>query len=179
MDTDAFWALIDEARAAAPADSPDWDAFEAVAERATALLAVRPREDILAFQQIFWNLMGASFREPLWGAAYTINGGCSDDGFDYFRGWLIGQGRATYESAVADPDSLAGHPVVQAAAKNCDLWNESMLGVASAAYRTAFGEEPPRGSYTITYPDPGPGWDFDDEEENRRHIPRLSELYAG
>jgi hypothetical protein len=28
-----------------------------------------------------------------WGAAYLANGGCSDDGFDYFRGWLIGQGR--------------------------------------------------------------------------------------
>jgi hypothetical protein len=44
-----------------------------------------------------------------WGAAYLANGGCSDDGFDYFRGWLIGQGRKVYETVLADPDSLAAH----------------------------------------------------------------------
>ena len=37
--------------------------------------------------------MDDSYRWDLWGAAYLANGGCSDDGFDYFRGWLIGQGR--------------------------------------------------------------------------------------
>jgi len=29
--------------------------------------------------------------EPV-GAAYIINGGCSDDGFEYFRRWLVLQG---------------------------------------------------------------------------------------
>ena len=33
--------------------------------------------------------------------------GCSDDGFIDFRAWLIAQGRDTYLSALADPDSLA------------------------------------------------------------------------
>jgi hypothetical protein len=180
MDTEAFWALIDEARAVAPADSKDWADFEAVAKRAARLLAVRPREDILAFERIFGGLLSASYREPLWGAAYMINGGCSDDGFDYFRGWLIGQGRETYEKAVADPDALAGHPVVQAAAKEGDeLENESMLGISWNAYRSVFGEDLPREARTAAYPEPGPGWDFDDDEENRRHLPRLSELYRG
>ncbi|GAA2451030.1 hypothetical protein GCM10010191_81340 [Actinomadura vinacea] len=171
MDRQDFWHLIDQAREGAPDD-------RAIAERATALLAVRPREDILAFQQLFWDLMSESYREPLWGAAYTINGGCSDDGFDYFRGWLIGQGRATFESAVADPDSLAGNPVVQEAAKDfMELDNESMLGIAYGAYRTAQGEEMPHDAYTIKHSDPGPGWDFDDREETRRHLPRLTALY--
>jgi hypothetical protein len=169
MDKNSFWALIDDARAG---DDQD------VAGRAAALLAVRPREDILAFQQVFWDLMSESYREPLWGAAYTINGGCSDDAFDYFRGWLIGQGRATFESAVADPDSLAAVPAVQAAAEEfMELDNEEMLSIAWNAYRSAFGEDLPRGSWTMSHPDPGEGWDFDDRDETRRRLPRLSALY--
>jgi hypothetical protein len=54
--------------------------------------------------------MAESYRWDLWGAAYLINGGCSDDGFDYFRGWLLSQGRAIWQATLADPDSLADHP---------------------------------------------------------------------
>ncbi len=32
--------------------------------------------------------------------------GCSDDSFDYFRGWLIAQGKDVYHAALRDPDSL-------------------------------------------------------------------------
>ena len=31
----------------------------------------------------------------------------SDDGFEYFRRWLIAQGRTAFEKALADPDILA------------------------------------------------------------------------
>jgi hypothetical protein len=48
----------------------------------------------------------------LWAAAYLIEGGC-DDGFMDFRAGLMLQGRTAFEAAVADPDSLAGLPVVQ------------------------------------------------------------------
>ena len=34
-------------------------------------------------------------------------GGASDDAFDYFRCWLIGQGREVFEGALHDPDALA------------------------------------------------------------------------
>ena len=51
--------------------------------------------------------MNESYRWDLWSAAYLANGGCSGDGFDYFRGWLIGQGRTAYETVLADPDALA------------------------------------------------------------------------
>jgi hypothetical protein len=48
-----------------------------------------------------------SYDWGLWGAACVINGGCSDDCFDYFRAYLISRGREVFEAAVADPDSLA------------------------------------------------------------------------
>jgi hypothetical protein len=47
----------------------------------------------------------------LWGAADVIHGGCSDDGFEYFRCWLVSRGRRVYEAALADPDSLAQQDV--------------------------------------------------------------------
>lgn len=30
--------------------------------------------------------------------------GCSDDSFDYFRGWFIAQGKDVYMDALAEPD---------------------------------------------------------------------------
>jgi hypothetical protein len=110
----------------------------------------------------------------------VINGGASDDGFDYFRGWLIAQGRAVYEQALADPDSLAGLPaVVDACASGEDLWGEDILGVAWNAYQTATGSELPQGAYSLRYPDLDPSWDFDfdNETEMRRRLPRLTGLY--
>ncbi|MFD0852522.1 DUF4240 domain-containing protein, partial [Actinomadura adrarensis] len=151
----------------------------AVPGEAAKLLTVRPRADILAFQQILWNLMAESFRDPLWGAAYMINGGCSDDGFAYFRAWLIGQGRAVFERAVDDPDALADLPTVQEAAEDWrdDFDNEEVLSIAWDAYRMAFGEELPQDCWTVTYPDLRDGWDFEDWAETRRRLPRLAALY--
>lgn len=50
-------------------------------------------------------------------AASLILGGCSDDGFEYFRGRLIAQGREVFERSVADPDSLADLPVMDPPAR--------------------------------------------------------------
>lgn len=42
----------------------------------------------------------------MWGAGYIMNGGCSEDGFLYFRLWLMAQGREVFRAAVAKPESL-------------------------------------------------------------------------
>lgn len=59
--------------------------------------------------------MAISHRNQLWAAGYLINDGCSDDGFEYFRAWLIAQGREVFERVVADPDALAGLPAALSA----------------------------------------------------------------
>jgi hypothetical protein len=43
----------------------------------------------------------------MWCAGYIINGGCSDDGFEYFRLWVISRGKDVYYNAKANPDNLA------------------------------------------------------------------------
>ncbi|WP_200305078.1 DUF4240 domain-containing protein [Streptomyces adelaidensis] len=178
MDVNEFWGIVDEARRTAVSPTGD---DEAVAERAAALLATRPAAEILAAQQVLWDLMAQSYRAPLWAAAYTINGGCSDDGFDYFRGWLILQGRAVFERAVGDADSLAESPVVRAAAEEYDEVDcERALHIAWDAHRAVTGADLPPNSFRIRYPGLEQSWnfDFDDQEEMGRRLPRLAALYA-
>lgn len=62
--------------------------------------------EISEFNLIFNSLLSKSYRWDLWGAAYIINGGCSNDTFDYFRSWLIGQGKEMFYKALHDPESL-------------------------------------------------------------------------
>ncbi|MFD6970277.1 DUF4240 domain-containing protein [Streptomyces sp. NPDC059979] len=172
MDKQTFWQLIETARADAAAHE--------VAPRAAELLAGFPEAEIAAAQQVLWDLLAESYRSPLWAAAYVINGGCSDDGFDYFRGWLLTQGRATFDAALADPDSLAAHPAVrEAAAEGLELWDEEALSIAWTAYEKATGRELPADSFTIGYPPLDPSWDFDfdDEEQVTTRLPRLSALF--
>lgn len=117
---------------------------------------------------------------PLWAAAYLINGGCSDDGFDYFRGWLIAQGRTVFEQVTADVDCLADLPAVQAAeAEGIDLDGEQTLSIAWDAYEIATGTELPSDAFTINYPDLDPAWDFDfdDHSEVAARLPRIAALF--
>jgi len=56
-------------------------------------LATLPGEEIIRFDRTFATLMAKSYGFKLWEAAYALNGGCSDDCFQYFRTWLISQGK--------------------------------------------------------------------------------------
>ena len=101
MDSVTFWRMIEAAKRESGGD------VDAQVSTLQDALAKLPPEEIIGFEKISDEMYARSYRWDLWGAAYLINGGCSDDGFDYFRGWLVAQGRATWERAVADPDSLA------------------------------------------------------------------------
>ena len=41
-----------------------------------------------------------------WGAAYIAMGGCGDDGFDYFKSWIISQGQTAYLAFLENADNL-------------------------------------------------------------------------
>lgn len=124
MNKEQFWKLIEKARGQVPDTREDSD----VAGHACALLARCSAQEITAAQQTLWHLMADSYQNPLWAAAYVVNGGCSDDGFDYFRGWLIAQGCTTFERVLADPDTLAELPGVHtAAAEGIDFDCEDIL----------------------------------------------------
>src|SRR5215203_4472870 len=100
MDHLQFWRLIEAARAESGGDCRRQVIL------LTEILTELPEQDIVRFEQILGEHMAFSHNWDLWAAAFIINGGCSDDCFDYFRGWLIGQGAAVFYSAFRDPESL-------------------------------------------------------------------------
>ena len=172
MRTDDFWAVIDRATA----DRPDYP--DEVAKLAAAELATRDPEEIVTWDRHLGKVMAASSTEDLWAAAYLINGGCSAEGFDAFRGWLIAHGRSAVARAVADPDSLADLPEVRAAAQSGAVVEaDEVLTIGAEAYALATGGELPPSPAPPGRPDLAQLWDFDDEDEMRRRLPRLSALF--
>jgi hypothetical protein len=97
---DWFWSVVERTR------SPDGDQDRQMSALAAELSSLPPA-DIEAFSAAFDRLLTETYSWDLWGAAYVIMGGASDDSFEYFRVWLISRGRVTFESARADPDALA------------------------------------------------------------------------
>lgn len=127
MDKNVFWKLIEDARDAAE-DSGN------VAEHVVKSLLRYSPEQIIHWHCILNCYQELSYKNKLWAAAYVINGGCSDDGFDYFRGWLIAAGRETFVRALEDPDSLADAEVQFDTAEN-----EDMLSAGPTAYLRQVG----------------------------------------
>jgi hypothetical protein len=168
VDQDRFWELVEAAGAVADGGC------QGQAIQLAAMLEQLSAEEIIAFERHSVRLLDEADRWDLWGAAYQINSGCSDDGFVYFRGWLLTQGRAIWEAALEDPDSLATHPAV---ATGDALECEDILYVASVAYQARTGKELDRGrvdeDLAGTTRPRGTHWDFEDDDELRRRLPRL------
>jgi hypothetical protein len=100
MRAEEFWSIME--RAAESNHEPD--AQMKALRRALRELTI---EGIVSFEVAFRWYLNKAYAWDLWGAAYVIHGGCSDDGFEYFRRWLVSRGRDVYEAALNDPDSLA------------------------------------------------------------------------
>jgi hypothetical protein len=189
MDHDTFWALVDEARSRAGAGADDRGADDdPLPDALTGLLVERlGADEILAFAAAADDVTDAAYGWTVWGAAYLVEGGCSDDGFMDFRDGLILAGRGTFERVVADPDSLADHPTVAAMAGGGPAWFgfESLDGLVGDAWSRASGEDDEAyyaardaSSHEGSSSEPwGESWDFDDDGENARRLPRLTALF--
>ena len=101
MNKGQFWSIIDSTRAQAGGDP-----FRHIETLREALKQLKPGE-IVQFDSVFREYWVRAYSWSLWGAAYVIGGGCSDDGFMDFRGWLISKGQVTYEAVLQTPDALA------------------------------------------------------------------------
>ena len=157
---------------------------EAHGERLTARLVKLPPDDILDFIRLWDNAIRAAYNWKLWGAAYLINGGCSDDGFHYFCGWLILKGRDVFQTAMKKPDTLADvvdpddFEAEYDDSPGIDAWfaatgtkpTDKGYAKLEAAERARHGEVP-------RMPDLGNTWDHDDDAQMRRRLPRLWALY--
>lgn len=163
MNVETFWNLIDRA-CQSEAESPD-ETEAALAELLQSLSVA----DLVAFAHHFDGAMDRAYRWDLWGAAYLIGGGCSDDAFNDFRSSLIARGHKAYEQALADPDSLADVDLDEEA-----WFHEGFAYVAAAEFDRRGLKTPPRSSPHPAEPE-GQAWS-EDELEGR--FPRLSRKHS-
>ena len=163
MDEPAFWQLIASTREAAGNDTGRQS--ELLEERLSQL----PAQQIVDFQRIRHGLDERAYTWDLWGAAYVIDDGCSDDCFRDFRAYLISLGRGPYDAAMRDPDSLA--PVVQDAEEGD--W-ENADNVAPDAYESVAGEDIPADDSDLSGDPRGEPWDDEAQEALVQRYPQLA-----
>ncbi len=174
MTLDQFWDHIRATRRLDP---------EAHGERLTNRLAKLSADEILDFEHWWTQSSDRAYFWDLWGAAYLINGGCSDDGFQYFRWWLILQGRTVFEAALANPDTLAGvvdgEEEVEAEVYPApDAWflatGTKQDEAGYAAFHAAVEARHPKKTRPRGM---GRRWDFDSDAAVRKRLPRLAAMY--
>lgn len=82
-----FWEIIHSSQQKSRRD------YRLQCVQLTEILESFQTDEIIQFDRTFTTLMAKSYSFRLWEPAYALNGGCSDDAFEYFRSWLIAQGR--------------------------------------------------------------------------------------
>jgi hypothetical protein len=132
MNKTEYWNLIDKSKSYED-EQVEW---------LTAELSKRSINEIVDFEFIFQSYMNESYQSHLWGAAYLIMGGCSDDSFDYFRGWLISQGQEVYEKTLKDPEYLAKYISDENLGDEGVPEYEEFLNVGFDAYALKKGRDP-------------------------------------
>jgi Protein of unknown function (DUF4240) len=163
---EGFWGLVTDTREAAGDDTGRQS--ELLEERLSSL----PPDQIVDFQRTRERLDRRAYTWDIWGAAYVIEDGCSDDCFRDFRAYLISLGPGPYEAALRDPDSLA--PVVQDAEEGD--W-ENADDVAPDAYESATGDDFPGDSSDLSGDPRGEPWDDEQQETLVQRYPMLAERF--
>jgi hypothetical protein len=168
MTESEFWTIIEKSI------PPDLADFDGQLERLeTALSKLRPAE-IISFQDYSDRKLAEAYRFDLWGAAYLINGGCCDDGFDYFVQWLISRGQQVFEAACRDPDTLADLCDIQEQASEFEEFGY----VAQRVYESKTGSEFPERPWSRAEKPLGDEWNFDDMNLCRQRLPKLAARFT-
>ncbi|RYG38571.1 DUF4240 domain-containing protein [bacterium] len=160
----AFWDVIAKART-----SNDPTAPSASPEALGAVLCQLPSGDVLFFAQEYRRKLVELNRWPLWGAGYVIAGGMSDDGFHYFRSWILGKGPEVFGISLTDPDALG--PYVD----DPEVENETLEYVATKELEKRDVALPELDSAS---PDDEPQGEPFDEDSVYEDFPRLAAQFS-
>jgi hypothetical protein len=132
MDESRFWSLIHESRRRSRGN------HESQIDELTDLLEGERLTDIIAFQRAFTALLNRANHFRYWECAYALNWGCSDDLFQYFCAWWIGQGKNKFYWSVNFPRLLFFF-----AARDSQQPYEGLEYCAGQAYENLTGREMP------------------------------------
>ena len=176
MDEEQFWAIV---QTAVDEAGDDEDEYLEVVKCELSKLSLK---EMIGFRLRTDKLLYDSYTSEMWCAGYLMNGGCSDDGFEYFRLWVISRGRKVYEAAMANPDNLIDYIDDD---DEMDFFEfESFWYVALEAFEEAVDAE----LYDYVdddnfktcggnYPNFEFNWEEDDPESMQKLCPRLFEKF--
>ena len=165
MNTDQFWQIIDSVHGKSSGD------MDRKCELLKEELSRLESNELCDFINHFDSADAAAYTWPLWGAAYVMHGGCSDDSFSDFRATLISQGREVYERALNDPESLVELDFDDEE----DVCYEGFQYVKNDVAEEKLGEIPKR---KASFPDDPTGLEWD-EDSLEQLFPKLSAKYSG
>lgn len=165
MTEEEFWKLIEGAK-----ESSDGDCDRQV-RLIHEVLKTLPLKELVSFDENLNQKMALAYHWDLWGAAYIINGGCSDDGFEYFLGWLILQGKKVFEDALKDPETLVN--VAKPEVENQDILCAAGYIFCKQTNKTY--RDFPRRDVRNRFNVKGEQWD---EDEVNKRFPRLAQKFA-
>ena len=176
MDEEQFWAIV---QTAVDETGDDEDEYLEVVKRELNRLSLK---EMVGFRLRTDKLLYDSYTSEMWCAGYLMNGGCSDDGFEYFRLWVISRGRKVYEAAMANPDNLIDYIGDD---DEMDFFEfESFWYVALEAFEEAVDAElydyiDDENFKTCegNYPNFEFNWEEDDPESMQKLCPRLFEKF--
>jgi hypothetical protein len=158
-----LWEVIERAQEAGKHTQPRIESIRAQLDGLDAAALAR-------FEAAYLGWFNALERFDLRAAVSTLMGGLSDSGFKDFRAWLILQGRAAVEQAIADPDVLAGWKYVESPE------TEGLSGMARSRSEELFGS-----FETLAFQPDTTGWSKDrlsnrspTPAERARLFPRIS-----
>lgn len=172
MKDDQFWSIIEQSLNST-------NDLEEHATKLTELLSKLKSNDIIGFHLLEQKLRFDTYTPEMWCAGYIMNGGCSDDGFEYFRCWVIAHGKEVYYSSLKNPDWLAS-----IYSKEIDYYDfEDLMYVASNAFEKKTGKDiedfvDDENFKTDEghHPDIQFNWQEEDEESMKAICPKLMEV---
>jgi hypothetical protein len=132
MNTEMFWSIIEASQGLSD------HTIDSQAKILFEMLLKLKSEDIHEFYRIFMDMLWRSFRADLWDAAQIIACGCSENVFEDFRAWLIGQGRIIFESVINDPETIANLISVD---DREEVLNGRLVSAIIDAYEKKAGQE--------------------------------------
>lgn len=130
LDEETYWQIVEKSLKAA--SNPE----EQIRFLVKEITQLDPQQ-IIGFRLRTDKFLYDTYNSEIWCAGYIMNGGCSDDGFEYFRNWIISRGKETYYKTKENPDYLI-HEVVEGAEfyELEDFWY-----VANDAFKQKTGQD--------------------------------------
>lgn len=173
MPEDQFWSLVKLSF------TSSHESQEAQKDYLIRVLTNLTPEQIIGFRLRTDKLLYDTYTSEMWCAGYVMIGGCSDDSFEYFRLWIISQGKDVYYAAKENPDSL-----VQFNNDEYDFDFETFWYVANNAFEKKTGKDLDDyiDSVNFTtaegnYPEIVFNWSEEEEESMKKICPKLFEKF--